>query len=92
MSFVEQQDVFAVVEEFMRDVVSELSKKTILGNTFYSMSYSEAMETYGSDKPDLRYDMKLIDVIDIFAKSTNEIFSKIASDKENNRIKAIKVA
>ena len=37
------------------------------------MKYSEAMENYGSDKPDLRFAMPLVDVIDIFANSTNEI-------------------
>jgi len=55
------------------------------------MTFNEAIENYGTDKPDLRYDMQLIDVLDIFAKSTNEIFSGIASDPESNRIKAIKV-
>jgi aspartyl-tRNA synthetase len=54
------------------------------------MKYSEAMEKYGSDKPDLRIDMPLVDVIDIFANSTNEIFADIAKDKKNNRIKALK--
>jgi aspartyl-tRNA synthetase len=49
------------------------------------------MEKYGSDKPDIRFAMPLVDVIDIFAKSTNEIFSEIAQDKAHNRIKAIKV-
>jgi aspartyl-tRNA synthetase len=91
MSFVEQADIFDVVENYFFDTVKELSDKTIMDDKFYSMSFSEAMETYGSDKPDLRYDMKLIDVADIFARSTNEIFSKIASDIEKNRVKAIKV-
>ena len=91
MSFVEQQDIFYVVESYIFDVVKALSHKTIMENKFFSMSYTEAMETYGSDKPDLRYEMKLVDVLDIFAKSTNEIFSSIASDPKNNRIKAIKV-
>ena len=91
MSFVEQEDVFAVVEDFMRDTVWELSDKKILDEKFYSMTHLEATEKYGTDKPDLRYDMQLVDVIDIFARSTNEIFSWIASDKVNNRIKAIKV-
>ena len=89
MSFVEQSDVFEVVESFLKDISKELSDKKVL--PFASISYVEAMETYGSDKPDLRYDLKLVDVIDIFAKSTNEIFSGIAKDKVNNRIKAIKV-
>jgi aspartyl-tRNA synthetase len=49
------------------------------------------MERYGSDKPDLRYDMQMVDVLDIFARSTNEIFSSIAKDPIKNRIKALKV-
>lgn len=92
MSFVEQQDIFKVVEDYIFDAVRDLSpSKTILENKFFSMSYLEAMENYGSDKPDLRYDMKLVDVLDIFARSTNEIFSEIAKDAKANRIKAIKV-
>lgn len=91
MSFVEQSDIFAVVERYITDVVWELSQKTIMDNKFYQMSYEEAMETYGSDKPDLRYGMKLVDVADIFARSTNEIFSSIASDTKSNRIKALVV-
>ncbi len=101
MSFVEQEDIFKVVENYIFDVVKELSHKKI--KTFYEnkdyksetnfikLTYRQAMENYWSDKPDLRYDMKLIDVWDIFAKSTNEIFSSIASDLENNRVKALKV-
>jgi len=91
MSFVEQDDIFAVVEDYIFDTVASLSVKTIMDGKFYSMSYAEAMETYGSDKPDLRYGMKLVDVADIFARSSNEIFSGIAADPINNRIKAIKV-
>jgi aspartyl-tRNA synthetase len=91
MSFVEQKDVFDVVENYIFDVVSKYSDKKILENKIFSMTHAEATEKYGSDKPDLRYDMKLIDVIDIFERSTNEIFLGIAKDKEKNRIKAIKV-
>jgi aspartyl-tRNA synthetase len=54
------------------------------------MRYWDAMEKYGSDKPDIRFDMPLVDVIDIFANSTNEIFANIAKDTKNNRIKALK--
>ena len=60
-------------------------------NKFTRMTFDEAIENYGTDKPDLRYGMKLIDVADIFARSTNEIFSSIASDTDKNRVKAIKV-
>lgn len=91
MSFVERDDIFKVIENYLRDAVCELSNKTIKDDTFYVMTYDEALENYWTDKPDLRYEMKLIDVIDIFERSTNEIFSSIAKDKVNNRVKAIKV-
>ena len=91
MSFVEQSDVFSVVENFLTDCVWALSDKTIMDSKFYSMTFEEAMETYGSDKPDLRYEMKLVDVASIFARSTNWIFSGIWEDSIKNRIKAIKV-
>ena len=91
MSFVEQEDIFAVVEEYFKDTVKAVSNKTIMDEKFYSMTFGEAIETYGTDKPDLRYGMKLINVADIFARSTNEIFSSIAGDTEKNRVKAIKV-
>ncbi len=49
------------------------------------------MEVYGSDKPDLRFDLPLLDVIDLFKDSSNEIFSSIAQDPKNNRFKALRV-
>jgi len=91
MSFVEQQDIFNVVESFFFDLVKELSTKKIMDEKFYSMSFVDAMEKYGSDKPDLRYGLEMVDVMDIFSRSTNEIFSSIASDTKTNRIKALRV-
>lgn len=91
MSFVEQKDIFEVVESFFFDLVKDMSEKTIMDEKFYSMSYLESMEKYGSDKPDLRYGLTMVDVADIFARSTNEIFSSIASDEKTNRIKALRV-
>lgn len=88
MSFCTQDDVIAVAERLIYDVFTKCGKT--VPTTFRRMKYSEAMETYGSDKPDLRIDMPLVDVIDIFANSTNEIFADIAKDKKNNRIKALK--
>jgi aspartyl-tRNA synthetase len=55
MSFVEQEDVFEVVENFVTDIIKELSTKKIMDNKFYRMTYEEAMENYGSDRPDLRF-------------------------------------
>ena len=88
MSFCTQEDVIAVAEKLIYDIFTKCGKK--IPSSFRRMKYSEAMESYGSDKPDLRFDMPLIDVIDIFGKSTNEIFTDIAKDKKNNRIKALR--
>ncbi|EAJ1461861.1 aspartate--tRNA ligase [Campylobacter upsaliensis] len=89
MSFCEQKDVMAVAETFLKDIFAACGKQ--IRTPFRQMSYKEAMENYGSDKPDLRFDLKLFDVIDIFAKSNNEIFTNIAKDPYKNRIKALKV-
>jgi aspartyl-tRNA synthetase len=48
------------------------------------------MEWYGCDKPDMRYDLKMVDVIDIFSRCDNEIFTGIAKAPHTNRIKALK--
>lgn len=88
MSFCTQEDVIKVAEKLIYDIFTKCGKS--VPSTFKRMKYSEAMESYGSDKPDLRFDMPLIDVIDIFANSTNEIFADIAKDKKNNRIKALR--
>lgn len=88
MSFCTQEDVIGVAEKLIYDIFTKCGKD--IPKTFRRMKYSEAMESYGSDKPDLRFDMPLIDVIDIFEKSTNEIFTDIAKDKKNNRIKALR--
>ncbi len=102
MSFVEQDDVFTVVEDFLTDITNSISNKKILTKTawndilrnnwkFFTLTYEESMEKYWIDKPDLRYWLEMIDVADIFARSSNEIFTWIASDLEKNRIKAMKV-
>lgn len=88
MSFVEQEDVMSVCETMLRDVW------TTMGFPFPDkvpvMSYDFAMETYGSDKPDLRYDLPLVDVGEYFLDSTNELFKGIAGESKN-RFKALKV-
>ena len=91
LSFCDQDDVIAVAEKLIRDVFAAAGKADKLPEKFERMAYDEAMEKYGSDKPDLRFDMSMVDVIDIFAKSSNEIFSDIAKDPKKNRIKALKV-
>ncbi|WP_257929501.1 aspartyl-tRNA synthetase [Campylobacter lari] len=89
MSFCEQKDIIAMAENLLKDIFKACGKE--INIPFRQMNYKEAMENYGSDKPDLRFDMKFIDVIDIFAKSNNEIFANIAKDTKKNRIKALRV-
>jgi aspartyl-tRNA synthetase len=89
MSFCTQEDVIEVTEALLKDVFKACGYE--IKTPFNRIKYKEAMEKYGSDKPDLRYDLSMVDVIDIFERSTNEIFSNIAKDKKKNRIKALKV-
>lgn len=91
LSFCTQEDVIAVAEKLIRDIFTASGKADKLPEKFERMAYDEAMEKYGSDKPDLRFDMPMVDVADIFTRSTNEIFSEISKDIKANRIKALKV-
>ena len=89
MSFCTQEDIINIAEKFLKDIFSACGKN--INTPFNRMSYDDAMEHYGSDKPDLRFDLRLVDVADIFARSNNAIFANIAKDSKNNRIKALKV-
>ncbi|WP_291952595.1 aspartate--tRNA ligase [Campylobacter sp.] len=89
MSFCEQKDIIKMAENLLKDIFKACGKD--INTPFKQMSYKDAMENYGSDKPDLRFDMKFIDVIDIFSRSTNEIFANIAKDTKKNRIKALRI-
>ena len=61
MSFVEQEDVISMAEELTKTVFKDVTGIEIT-EKFPRMSYDDAMNFYGSDKPDLRFDMKLIDL------------------------------
>ncbi len=89
MSFATQEDVIKVSEDMLKAVFSACGYT--INTPFNRITYKEAMEKYGSDKPDLRYELAMVDVIDIFARCKNEIFSNIAKNSHLNRIKALKV-
>jgi aspartyl-tRNA synthetase len=89
MSFVTQDDVIKTIEGMVKEAFAVAGINVEL--PIERITYNEAMEKYGSDKPDLRYDLAMVDVIDEFVDSNNEIFSKIAKDKVKNRFKALKV-
>jgi len=89
MSFCDQEDVIKVAEDLLEGIFKACDIE--VKAPFNRIKYRDAMEWYGSDKPDLRYDLKMVDVIDIFERCDNEIFSKIAAKPHTNRIKALKV-
>ncbi|MDR2635993.1 MAG: aspartate--tRNA ligase, partial [Campylobacteraceae bacterium] len=89
MSFCEQEDILNTAEELLKNIFSACGHE--IKTPFPRMSFKDATEIYGSDKPDLRYDLPMVEVIDLFLDSSNEIFSSIAKDTKKNRIKALKV-
>ncbi|MBI2119102.1 MAG: aspartate--tRNA ligase [Elusimicrobia bacterium] len=86
MSFVEEEDVMGVTEKIIFEAFKVLTgKETDL--EFPRISYEEALNRFGSDKPDLRYEMELKDVTDDLKDSSFQIFSNAV--KENGVIKAL---
>jgi aspartyl-tRNA synthetase len=62
MSFVTQEDIWAITEPLMIELTEKFSSKKIIQKPFPHITYREAMEKYGSDKPDLRFDMEIIPI------------------------------
>lgn len=87
MSFCDQEDVMQVAQNLLVDIFRACGKE--IATPFKRMTWQNAMETYGSDKPDLRFAMPLVEVSDLFVTCSNEIFASIAKDSKANRFKAL---
>lgn len=74
MAYATQEDVFAAIEPVMYNTFKEFSNKKIANYPFPRISYKEAMLKYGSDKPDLRNPLFIIDLSDFFKKCTFKPF------------------
>lgn len=74
MSFVDQEDVLSLIERLMTELAQTVTPHKKLITPFPRLTYAEAMSKYGSDKPDLRYGMELIDVSDLLANSQFAVF------------------
>jgi aspartyl-tRNA synthetase len=75
MSFVHREDVLALVEDLFTKMIPAVTPhKKLLSSPWPKFSHHEVLEKYGSDKPDLRFGMELIEVNDIFAKSEFRVF------------------
>ncbi len=74
MAFVEQEDIFAIVEELFADLFGEFSNWQTSTPPFPRITYKEAMRRYGSDKPDLRFGLEIEDLSAIFAAAEFRLF------------------
>ncbi|MCX7846761.1 MAG: aspartate--tRNA ligase [bacterium] len=76
MSFVTQEDIFGVVERLLIAVVEKHGTQRLASRSFPRFTYFEAMNTFGTDKPDIRFDLRLCDLKDALANSTCRIFTQ----------------
>ncbi len=90
MSFVEQEDVFNVVEKLMLLIFKKFSNKKMLFEKFPKITYEDALRKYGTDKPDLRNPLEISDLTSIFERDDVkfEIFKKLV--KSGSVVRAIK--
>ncbi|MDC3186396.1 aspartate--tRNA ligase [Candidatus Pelagibacter sp.] len=89
MSFVEQEDVFNIVEKLMVNTFKNFSDKTLMHDIFPKIPYSEAMLKYGSDKPDLRNPLIINDITEIFIREdvSFDIFKKLV--RSGSKVRSI---
>ncbi|HHX68246.1 MAG TPA: aspartate--tRNA ligase, partial [Gallicola sp.] len=88
MSFVEEDDVIEINEKLIKKIFKEI-KNIDLDIPFSRMTYAEAMEKYGSDKPDLRYGFELVDISEIVKDSDFKVFSSAV--KEGFSVRGINI-
>lgn len=74
MSFVKKEQIFDLLDGLFHRIIGELSDKSILSSPIPRMTYAEAMEKYGSDKPDIRFGMEIFDVSGAVAQSDFKVF------------------
>ena len=89
MSFVEQEDVLVLMERLFIELAQTVVPDRPLPTPFPRLTYAEAMERYGSDKPDLRYGLELVELGDLFANSEFKVFRTAL--ESGGRIKGLRV-
>ncbi|WP_440670143.1 aspartate--tRNA ligase [Candidatus Pelagibacter sp. HIMB1483] len=89
MSFVEQEDVFNVVEKLLVNTFKKFSNKKLLYEKFPKITYADALLKYGTDKPDLRNPLEIHDITEVFSRDdvSFEIFKKLV--KTGSRVRCI---
>ena len=87
MAFIEQDDLFAILEGMIEHLTLTMSKKRITQFPFPRISYKEVMNLYGTDKPDLRIPLEISDVTSLFVNSAFKVFAN--NTKEGTCVKAL---
>ena len=87
MSFVEREDVLDLIEDMFTRLVEEVSDRTLVTKPFPRFSYAEAMRRYGTDKPDLRYGLEIVDLSDLVADAGFRVFAEAVA--AGNPVRAI---
>jgi aspartyl-tRNA synthetase len=87
MSFITEEDIFALIEPLMVRLLMDLRGAEV-ATPFPRLTYREMLERYGSDKPDLRYGMELVDLGEVFTGTGFNAFASVLAD--GGRIKAIR--
>ena len=89
MSFIDEEDVLNLMEELFTSLVETITPQFKLIKPFPRLSWTEVMEKYGSDKPDLRFGLEMADLSDIFAGSEFSVFRTVVA--EGGKIKGFAV-
>ena len=87
-TFMSEQEIMALSEDMIRKLFNELIDVEL--GDFPTMTYADAMQSYGSDRPDLRFDLPLVDVADLMREVEFKVFSGPAND-EGSRVAAIRL-
>ena len=89
MSFIEESDIMALIEQLYIELTSELSEKVILQTPFPRLTYAESMDRFGNDRPDLRYGLELQNVSAALAATEFKAFAGVLAS--GGHVKAIVV-
>ena len=89
MSFVNQEDVFDTVEPLLREVFENFSQNKTVNEEFPRISFADAIQKYGTDKPDLRVEIELDDITEVFVDSGFKIFADQISKNDKTKVWAI---
>ena len=89
MSFVSENDVMTLIEDLLISIIEKTTKKSIKQRPFPRLSYEHVMDRYGTDHPDLRFDLPLVEISDLAAAGTFGVFKSALS--AGGMIKGIRV-